>query len=52
MTNKPATDADQTKLPEIRHIFPGERKRISPIITILFIASVVVAIVGYIIYLG
>jgi len=39
-------------LPEIRHIFPGERKKISPIITILFLAAIVVSIGGYLVYIG
>jgi hypothetical protein len=48
---KPTTDADVNILPEIRHIFPGERKKPSPIVTVCFNALTILALGGFFIFL-
>lgn len=43
----PASDADVQLLPEIRHQFPGERRKPTFVITVVFAAAAIVALVGF-----
>jgi len=48
---KPPTDADVNILPEIQHIFPGDRRKPNPIVTVCFNALTILALGGFFIFL-
>jgi len=50
-TKAPTTDGDVNVLPEIRHIFPGEKKKPNPILTVCFNALTILALGGFFIFL-
>eukprot|EP00331_Platyophrya_macrostoma_P027442 CAMPEP_0176438712 /NCGR_PEP_ID=MMETSP0127-20121128/19468_1 /TAXON_ID=938130 /ORGANISM="Platyophrya macrostoma, Strain WH" /LENGTH=676 /DNA_ID=CAMNT_0017822757 /DNA_START=40 /DNA_END=2070 /DNA_ORIENTATION=- len=48
----PPSDSDYKLQPEIKHIFPAERKKANPVITLVFSALAVVALLGFFYGLG
>lgn len=49
---EPSSESDVQLLPEIKHMFPGERKKANPMITMVFAGAAAVMFCGFVIAVG